>query len=422
MVAIGSRTQRTFDKKRILVVDRPRFGQVISDMLSETYVPDVATDTLTAVDRLRQTPPHAIIADIDVPGDGLRLTELVGLSPKYNDIPVILTAAKPSEEGVVKARNAGAQSYLAKPFGQEVLQERVHSVLTSGAIATKDDIEASVIQRVREIEGLPTLPSTYVDITSLSRQGASCDEIAERIQLDPGLLATVFKLANSTCFGFRNRIDSLKLAVTLLGLQEIANLVASIQVIEGLGKSDSGTSFDASEFWRHSVGTAFVARSLAKLLQMESESAYLAGMLHDIGQIVLGQYFGYYYKPVLEKVGDDRRTIARHESDVLGLTHSDVGGHLAGEWKLPEAVQDAILFHHEPWRTCRYQRMVCLIHLADVLCHRLSVEEKQEDLVSEIDESVVKRFALGGRFLDGIIQTARQDLEKADAFLSELGA
>ncbi len=101
------------------------------------------------------------------------------------------------------------------------------------------------------------------------------------------MLATIFKLVNSSSYAFRKKIDSLKLAVTLLGLEEIANLVMAAQVFEKQGDYEDGSGLDANEFWRHSVGVAFAARAIFKKLQAEAESAFLAGMLHDVGKIAL---------------------------------------------------------------------------------------------------------------------------------------
>ncbi len=134
--------------------------------------------------------------------------------------------------------------------------------LTS-AEATRADIRS----RMAGIEGLPSFPATHTEITKLARSGeASREEITDKIQLDPILLATVFRLANSAHFEFRKTIDSLLLAVTLLGLEEIANLVMSVQAFEKLGNHEGGAGLELEAFWKHSVGTAFVARAIARRL------------------------------------------------------------------------------------------------------------------------------------------------------------
>lgn len=359
-----------------------------------------------------------IIADIGIPGGGLKLAQLLGVSPTLKSIPVVLMAAESADDYGERAKNAGAVSYLSKPFGPETLEGALASILLSEPFDDPVRIEPLVMGQVREIEGLPSLPAPHAEILARTRNRvASANDIAEMIELDPGLLATVLKLANSSCFGFRQRVDSIKLAVSLLGLEEIGDLVMSAHVFGQLGSRENGSGLDVDAFWRHSVGTAYVARGLAKWMQMEGESAYLAGLLHDVGKIVLDQHFGYFYGPVVKKVQDDGLVSTDAEYEALGITHAEVGGEIAILWKLPEAIQDSIMYHHRPWHACRYDRTACLVHLADVICHRLGYGLGTSP---RLDETVVKRFNLGGKFLEGLLVSAKEELEKADIFLADL--
>lgn len=405
-------------KKRILVVDKPRFGDVISRMLGEHYEQDFASDAFTAVGKLRSTVPDAIVADMDVPGSGLRLAELVGMSPALSNIPVILTSSRPSEDRVLKARKAGASSYLAKPFGPGALSEKIKTVMSSETTLEQMGGSEYILDEVSEIDGLPSFPDSYAKILELTEDPrASSEEIAEKIELDPTLLAAVLKLANSACFGFRNRIDSIRMAVPLLGLEEIAGLVASVQVFECLTGGKTAGGLDVNAFWKHSVGTAFVTRGLAKWMQMDGESAYLSGLLHDVGKVVLDQHFTDFYAPVVDRIDEGGIRPVDAEQAMLGLTHADVGGRLSVLWKLPEVIQDCIMYHHKPWHTCRYGRMVCLVHLADALCHRLGYGDGESP---ELDESVIKRFNIGGKYLEGLLVSAQRELARAEMFLTDL--
>ena len=406
----------------VLIVDRMPLGRLISKMLTGRYTTDVVGDAMSAIDRLQGVSPDIIVADIDVPGNGLRMAELVGISPKYSSIPVILMSAKPTSDLVLRARSAGASSYLAKPFGPSHLQARIDFLLSHASGGAAEETDAAIEKRVRTIEGLPPFPATYAEIMSLARSPeADSEDISEKIQLDPGLLATVLKLANSSYFGFRERIDSPRLAVTLLGLKEVANLVVSAQVFAGLGRYEHGAGMDLKAFWRHSVGTAFVARAIAKRVQVEAESAFLAGMLHDLGKIVLDRYFPDFYAPVIGLVRAEKMQTIRAEQEALGVTHTDVGGQLAIEWKLPEKFQDCILYHHHPQVDCRYQRLVCLVHLADAFCSRLGYGSGDGGGVPEIDRSARLRFSLGSRSLEILFEAAQEELQGADSFLSALG-
>ncbi|MDA0748081.1 MAG: HDOD domain-containing protein, partial [bacterium] len=192
------------------------------------------------------------------------------------------------------------------------------------------------------------------------------------------------------------------------------------QVFEKLGGFNEGTGLDIEAFWRHSVGTGFVARAIAKKLQTEVDAAFLGGMLHDLGKIVLDRYFGDYYKSVTELVKEETISIRQAEQDILGVTHADVGGQLAEEWNFPTNYLNSILFHHNPRNTHRHQRLVCVVHLADVICRELEFGNGGDDVVPEIEESVLDRFTLGDRGLKILREAAAEDLADADSFLSGL--
>ncbi|MSS71597.1 MAG: HDOD domain-containing protein [Candidatus Latescibacteria bacterium] len=301
---LGSGGDGKAGTRRVMVVDRERFSDLICKMLSGRYQSLVAVDGLQAVRALKETPPDVIVVEMAIPGGGLRLAELVGMSPKFNHIPVVLTSANPSLDIVLKAKEAGVSSYLAKPFRPSELLSRIEQALSEQVVSGEPSAEGSaqesgaasgtpepgvavegakrtIRDRVRKIDGLPVFPATHAEIMKLAKsENATSEALAEQINMDLSLLATILKLVNSAYYGLRKKVDSLKVAVSLLGFEEIANLVMSAQVFQNLGGYKNKLGLDLKGFWRHSVGTGFVARCVAKKLQTESETAFLAGMLH----------------------------------------------------------------------------------------------------------------------------------------------
>ena len=405
------------EKRQVLIVDRDRIAILISQMLVQKYSTDVATDGLNAVKKLQELLPAVIVADVNIPGDGISLAELVGISPKYHTVPVILMSSNPSPDVVIRARNAGAYSYLAKPFGPSDLQRRIDAVLSA---PEKDETKA-ICERVKKIEKLPAFPATHAEILKLAQsEEATSRAIAEKIQLDPGLLATIFKLVNSSYYGFQIKVDSLKLAITLLGLEEIANLVMSAQVFETLGSYEGGAGLDLQAFWKHSVGIAFIVRTIAKKLHMDAESAFLAGMLHDLGKVVLDRCFTDYYKPVIETAKREEVPLVCAEQELLGLTHSDVGGQLGVEWEFSDNILEAILHHHQPERASSDPQLVYLVHLADIICQQFECESEEGDRAPEVNEKVLHRLSLSQRGFLLLKEAAKQDLQNASSFLTAL--
>ena len=431
------------EKRDALIVDRKRIADLISRMLARKFKPSIATDGMMAINKLRGGLPRLMVVDVDVPGNGIRLAELVGISPKYRGIPIILTAANPSRDLVLRARNAGANSLLVKPFGPAELLKRVDAALfgttmtspapkkavaktgetkdAAAGPAEEEDPATALKERVKSIEGLPSFPTTHAQILELANsESSSSDEIAEKIELDPGLLATVFKLVNSSYYGFSKKIDSISLAVTMLGLEEIANLVMAVQVFEKLGGYKEGGGLDLMAFWRHSVGTGFIARAIAKKLQAESESAFLAGMLHDLGKIILDQYFSDYYTSVFGVIQAEDKLIVEVEQDILGVSHAEIGGVLAEEWKFSPSYLNSIICHHNVRVARRYQRLVCIVSLANTMCRRLEFGCSGDKQKPDFDEAALERFSLAERGLQLLTEAAQEELEDAESFLSAL--
>ena len=421
--------------KQVLIVDQERFSSLISKMLADEFITLTATDGLQAIRHVNTSLPDAIVIEQNIPGNGLRLAEILSINPATRHIPMILMSVTPSPDIIIKARQAGINTFLAKPFRPSELKKRLDTILSLSPMETpspqvsekqhsaenQDETRNTIQDSIRKIDGLPPFPATHAQILEMANSDrASSDDIAEQLQMDPSLLATVFKIVNSSAYGFQKKVDSLKLAVTLLGLEEIANLVMTAQVFKNLGTYDDGSGLDRTAFWKHSVGTAFITRTIAKKLQTEIESAFLAGMLHDLGKVVLDRCFGQYYQAVFNLIQQEKTWIYHAEKQILGLCHTDVGAQLATEWKFSEKYLYSIKNHHDPSLATRYKRLVSLVHIADIICRRLNFGSGGDDTVPDFDEAVLQSFALGERGLTILIEASAEELESANAFLSAM--
>ena len=168
------------------------------------------------------------------------------------------------------------------------------------------------------------------------------------------------------------------------------------------------------------MGTAFIARAVAKKLQTEVEAAFLGGMLHDLGKVVLDRYFADYYGAVFERIGQAGIGIRQAERDVLGVDHEEIGGQLATAWKFSDNYENCILFHHEPHGSARFARLVRVVHIADCLCRQLEFGSGGDEVVPEIQADVLDSFSMGNRGVNILTEVAKADLEDADSFLGAL--
>lgn len=172
-------------------------------------------------------------------------------------------------------------------------------------------------------------------------------DLVDVIEEDMALSARILRIANSAYYGVPRKIDNLKLALVILGMDEIANMVMTISVLRIFPASRNEDIFDISSFWRHSAATAEITMGLYEGLRLpRPSSAYAAGLLHDVGKLILDQYFRKYFIACMKKAVKDDIMLAKAELQVLGVDHGHIGSWLTQRWNLPEEICKAIAQHH----------------------------------------------------------------------------
>lgn len=221
------------------------------------------------------------------------------------------------------------------------------------------------------VKSVPSLPSVVMKLRKyLNDPDANFDELARIIQYDPGLTANVLQLANSAYFGWAGTISSVKEAISRLGTNRIFQMVLCMSVAPLVSKPIKGYDMDAGSLWEHSIAVAVCAEQLAQTLKLKGAGeAFTAGMLHDMGKVVLGTFVEVDDEPIREIVRSDNLAFNEAERMVLGIDHAEVAAVLLEDWKLPAEVVATARWHHEPSKADpRHQQMVDLIHVADILC------------------------------------------------------
>lgn len=233
---------------------------------------------------------------------------------------------------------------------------------------------------VEKIEKLPTIPDAGMRIVELaSDPEVSMDELSRAIFQDPALAAHVLKVANSPFYGMPRQVDSLQLALVILGLAEVRNIALGITILNVIKGLSSHVTYDREKFWTHSVGCGIVARILGCKLNFRGEGTdFVAGLLHDMGKIVIDEYFSSKFVLIFEKTFKHKPPMLEAEREILGESHEQVGGWLADKWRLPKTLCDAIACHHEfpslaPWTTIKEPRLASLIYIAEAFCERYEI-------------------------------------------------
>ncbi|HVP39309.1 MAG TPA: HDOD domain-containing protein [Candidatus Saccharimonadales bacterium] len=232
---------------------------------------------------------------------------------------------------------------------------------------------AELQQKVEHTPNLPSLPVVVTKIiAAVDDPNSSVSRLNDLISQEPALAARMLRLANSAYFGRRNGLVSLPQCALVLGFNTIRSLALSASVHQ-MVVAAGVKSFQPQEFWRHSLGTGVGARVLARASGQDGEAAMSAGLVHDIGKLVLDVVAGREYEQVLVRAQAGEAADAV-ETELLGATHGDVGGWLAAKWKLPDVIVAAISHHHRPASAeVQHQPLVFLVGLSDAIAHALTL-------------------------------------------------
>ncbi len=206
----------------------------------------------------------------------------------------------------------------------------------------------SITEIVKSIRDLPSLPAVVMELMScIDQEDSGANLLGEKISRDQALAAKTLRLANSSFYGMQRKISTIPQAIAVLGLNSVRTLVAAVAVSNAFPGSSAGR-FDFSMFWRHSIATALCAKALARHMRIDSDQAFIAGLLHDIGRLILVVRFPQEYDAVLDYSATNKCQLLQAERALLEVEHTQVGRALAEHWKFPMSIQDAIGLHHEP--------------------------------------------------------------------------
>jgi len=240
---------------------------------------------------------------------------------------------------------------------------------------------------------LPSLPLTVVALgEAVQDERCTVDRILAILSKDPSLSATLLRLANSALYGAEESVMDLRTAVLRLGFDAVANLGTGAAVIKTL---KGGTHLDAVKLWQHSVAVGLTAKGVCVLARRhgQAETAFLTGLLHDIGKIALDTCYPEEYTLVLQRVAEGAFFVDA-EREVLGMDHTEAGSLLAADWSFPAAIVDVIRDHHEP-KTDDF--LSNLIHLADLLVRtRIPMGPADERLMISLDDLPAFKAVLAG--------------------------
>lgn len=231
-------------------------------------------------------------------------------------------------------------------------------------------MKTTLSELVQGVSNLVTLPDVFVRINQLvENPNSSIADIAKVAGQDPSFTVRLLRVANSSFYGFSSTIDTVPKAVSVIGTSQIRSLALATSVASSFDGLPN-TLVSMEHFWRHSLYCALAARVLArKAGQCDPDAVFTAGLLHDIGELVIFNRLPQQAKEALSLVLDsaDELPIYQAEQQIMGFDHAQVGGELARQWQLPPMLTGCIEHHHSPQAAPHFPREVALVHIANIL-------------------------------------------------------
>jgi HD-like signal output (HDOD) protein/CheY-like chemotaxis protein len=343
-----------------------------------------ATSAREALDLMAKDPYDAIVADMRMPGmDGAQLLDEV--KDRYPKSVRIILSGHADREMIMRSLGATHQ-YLAKPCDAEILKATLERAFASNSLIQGDPLFEPLISR---IQSLPSLPSLYNKIQDeLSSSDPSIGRVGEIIAQDPAMTAKILQIINSAFFGIPQKISNPASAVNMLGMDTVQAIVLSAHVFSQF--DEVPLSMDLDRMWNHSALVGNLSNQIAKAEGSDKQicsDARVAGMLHDVGKLVLLANLPEEYVR-LHKLADELKgNLFELERLEWGATHAEVGAYLLGLWGLPESVVKAVALHHGPSDELSEEfSAVTAVFVANALAHEPTASEDEYADVLESDD------------------------------------
>jgi len=277
---------------------------------------------------------------------------------------------------------------------------------------------------VQDISGLVTLPDVYLRINRLIEDPKStASDIANVIGQDAALTIRLLKVANSSIYSFPSSVDTVAKAVTIIGTSRIRSLALSLTVADKFNVLlNDLVSMD--NFWMHSLLCALAARNLGKRTRCrDPDVLFTAGLLHDIGELILFNRYPELSKQALLMVLDSDEEINVHEAELklFGFHHADVGGALARQWKLPPLLEECIGYHHDLAKAKKYPRETALVHLANVLALMAEIDSLDFSDVELIDPQAWDYTGLSQDIVEPVVSEVQAEFAEVKGLFVTAG-
>jgi len=288
-----------------------------------------------------------------------------------------------------------------------------------------ESVRKEIIKKLSTIAELPTLPEVVTRLQGeMDSSSASAATIAEIVHEDPAITLKVLKVANSPIYGIGKKINDVRDAVLILGLKEVYSIVMSMST---LNIFKGATHINYKKFWYHCLSVAFATKVIVEFTGSECQhitndklaDLFIAGLLHDIGILVLDQYMSELYGKVLSAVSElNDKPLYALEYEMLGISHGEVGEFLLNKWYIPEHISTAVAFHHKANNIAEEKELTQILHIADFICNNQGIDSGTGVPPTSFCDEAWKNLNLSIKDVESIITKVRQEADHSAIFMA----
>jgi len=261
---------------------------------------------------------------------------------------------------------------------------------------------------------IASLPEVFLKVNEMiDSPRHSAADIGRVIGHDAALSARLLKISNSVFYGFPSQIDTISRAITVIGTRELRDLILATSVMR-VFKGLPNDLVTMEDFWRHSICCGLAARALASRRgEREVERYFVSGLLHDIGSLLVYRKIPELAREALLRSQYNNVPLHRAEQEVMGFDHAAVGVEILRKWKLPEHLQEAVEFHHNPTMAERFPRDTALIHIADVVADALQYGNSGDPHVAPMEKQAWELANLTDDTISSVITEVEEQFNTA---------
>ena len=375
-------------KKRILFVDdEPMILNGLQRTLRKMrheWEMMFTSSAMEALQVLNANPMDVVVTDLKMPEmDGSQL--LKEIKNRHPHVVRIVLSGHVKHDMTLQSLQIAHQC-LAKPCDAELLKQTLAKLFALRDLLSDDSIKKIVSQ----IDSLPSMPAIYSQIMEeMQSEDPSIKKVGDIIAQDASMTAKILQIVNSVFFGLSRKISSTQQAVMLLGLETIKSLVLSVKIFAEFSRKKFSW-FNIEDLFNHSMSVSCYAQAIVKNEKLERDLisySLMAGILHDLGKLILATNFQQPYRQVLAEAQNSGRNLWDLEYQAFGTSHAEIGAYLMGLWNLDSQIIQAIAFHHRPAQSmARDVNLLTAVHIGNALDHNGHREVEQESDLQFDDE------------------------------------